>query len=104
MMAERQRPSGKKQRAAKPAAAKPAPASQSELLEDAAPKTEAPGNASSPPPDPSARIRALESERDKFAAELAVAKARIEALEQAREQVLNRIDWVIDSLHSLTSE
>lgn len=33
--------------------------------------------------------------------ELAVARARISELEAAREQVANRIDWAIDSLHSL---
>ena len=54
--------------------------------------------------DIAARIRALEAERDRLAAELKAARERIAALEAAREQVLNRIDWVIDSLHSLAGE
>ena len=54
--------------------------------------------------DKAVRIRALEAERDRLAAELKAARERIAALEAAREQVLNRIDWVIDSLHSLASE
>ena len=88
-MAERQRTTGKK-RAVKPAATgKPAPA------------TEAVGMTAG---DSAGRIRMLETERDRLTAELEAAHARIAALEQAREQVLNRIDWVIDSLHSLQSE
>lgn len=87
-MAERQRPTGKK-RVGKP---------------DAGPKPAAAGLSDPTPADPASRIRILEAERDRLAAELEAAKARITALEEAREQVLNRIDWVIDSLHSLTSE
>ena len=51
-----------------------------------------------------AQVGALQAERDQLAAELKAAKARIAALEEARDQVLNRIDWVIDSLHSLTND
>lgn len=36
--------------------------------------------------------------------ELARARLRIKTLEEQREQVINRIDWVIDSLHMLTEE
>lgn len=43
----------------------------------------------------------LESERDRLLAELEKAESRIRALEEGRDQVLNRIDWVIDSLRSL---
>lgn len=43
-------------------------------------------------------VRALESERDRLLGELEAAKARIEQLETARADVINRIDWVIDSL------
>lgn len=50
------------------------------------------------------RIAALEQERDRLAAELAAAKARIAKLEEARSQVVNRIDWVIDSLHNLIED
>ncbi len=53
---------------------------------------------------PEQRIAALEKERAELRAELAAAQARIRSLEQAREQVLNRIDWVIDSLQSLTED
>ena len=53
-------------------------------------------------PSPAARISLLEAERDRLAAELAAAKAQIATLEAARDQVLNRIDWVIDSLHTLS--
>jgi uncharacterized coiled-coil DUF342 family protein len=49
-------------------------------------------------------VRALEAERDQLRAELEAARARIAELERVREQVLNRIDWVIDSLHSLGDE
>lgn len=51
-----------------------------------------------------AALRAVEAERDALRAELEVARARIAELERAREQVLNRIDWVIDSLHNLIEE
>ena len=49
-------------------------------------------------------VRVLERERDALRAELEVAQARIAELEKAREQVLNRIDWVIDSLHNLIED
>lgn len=51
-----------------------------------------------------ARIQALEAERDRLLAELKAAQTRIGDLERTREQVVNRIDWVIDSLHSLAEE
>ncbi len=35
-------------------------------------------------------------------AELAAARARIAELEQKQADTINRIDWVIDSLHNLT--
>jgi len=54
--------------------------------------------------DLEARISALEAERDRLLAELKTAQTRIADLERTREQVVNRIDWVIDSLHSLTEE
>lgn len=34
-------------------------------------------------------------------AELATARARVAELEQKHAEIVNRIDWVIDSLHSL---
>lgn len=51
-----------------------------------------------------ATLRAVEAERDALKRELEAARARIAELERAREQVLNRIDWVIDSLHNLIEE
>jgi hypothetical protein len=48
-----------------------------------------------------ARVVKLESERDRLRAELEKAESRIRALEEGRDQVLNRIDWVIDSLRNL---
>ena len=35
-------------------------------------------------------------------AELTAARARISELEQKQADIVNRIDWVIDSLHNLT--
>ena len=70
----------------------------------AAPKAMGGGGPVRPKDDAAARIRTLEVERDRLAAELQAAQARIKALEQAREQALNRIDWVIDSLHNLIEE
>jgi chromosome segregation ATPase len=46
-------------------------------------------------------IARLERERDALKMELATAEARIAALESQRTELLNRIDWAIDSLHSL---
>ena len=48
-----------------------------------------------------ARVAHLESERERLIAALEKAEGRIRALEEGRDQVLNRIDWVIDSLRSL---
>ena len=47
------------------------------------------------------RCRALEADRDRLTAELEVARAEIQRLEQARADIANRIDWVIDSLHNI---
>lgn len=49
-------------------------------------------------------LAAVQRERDALMAELAAAKARIAELEAVREQVVNRIAWVIDSLHNLVDE
>lgn len=47
------------------------------------------------------RLAALERECERLEVELAEAKARIAALEEQRKAVVNRIDWMIDSLHNL---
>lgn len=46
-------------------------------------------------------IEQLERERNELRAQLAEAEARIEQLESQRIEVLNRIDWVIDSIHNI---
>lgn len=47
------------------------------------------------------RLAALQSECDRLRAELAAARSRISDLETQRRLAVDRIDWVIDSLHSL---
>ena len=51
--------------------------------------------------DLSARLAAMAAERDAALAELAAARAQITALEAARSQAVNRIDWIIDSLKTV---
>lgn len=46
-------------------------------------------------------VTALERERAQLKKELAQARARIAELEKARQEVLDRLDWAIDSLQSL---
>jgi ubiquinone biosynthesis protein UbiJ len=45
---------------------------------------------------------AAQAEIERLRSELAAANARIADLEQKHTDVINRIDWVIDSLHNLT--
>lgn len=47
------------------------------------------------------RIKSLERERDRLKAQLAEANGRVAQLEQRRAEAVNRIDWVIDSLHNV---
>jgi chromosome segregation ATPase len=47
------------------------------------------------------RNKALERERDDLKASLEAARGRITALEESRNQIANRIDWVIESLQGL---
>lgn len=46
-------------------------------------------------------VTALEIEREQLRRELAEARARIVELEKARKEALDRIDWALDSLHTL---
>lgn len=57
--------------------------------------------ASSPSSD---RLGELEAECARLKAELIEAGAHIKALEVQRKQLLDRIDWAIDSLHTLIEE
>lgn len=50
---------------------------------------------------PANAIAQLERERNELRALLAAAEARIKQLESQRLEVLNRIDWVIDSIHNV---
>jgi uncharacterized coiled-coil DUF342 family protein len=50
------------------------------------------------------RTKALELERDGLRAELEAARARIGSLEQARDQVVTRIDGMINSLHGVVGK
>ena len=43
----------------------------------------------------------LRAERDELKQQLAAANARIRALEDTQKDVINRIDWVLDSIHNL---
>ena len=46
-------------------------------------------------------LETLKSERDELKRQLEAAQQRIAALEKQKEEAVNRIDWVIDSLNSL---
>lgn len=48
-----------------------------------------------------ARLAQIERERDELKTRLAAAEARIAELEHQRVDVVNRIDWIIDSLQNV---
>ncbi len=50
------------------------------------------------------RIKALEAERDRLKNQLTEAEERIGRLEESRNETVNRIDWVIDSLHNVLEQ
>ena len=50
--------------------------------------------------EPQSFVAELQQQRDRLETELAAARARIVELEAARDQALDRIAWVIDSLHN----
>ncbi len=47
------------------------------------------------------RIKTLEAERDRLKSDLVEAEERIGRLEASRTEAVNRIDWVLDSLHNV---
>ena len=106
-VAAKEAPARKGAKAARPArksAAPPSSAPRAAKTPARPPKQTA---ESGPPLDASsllARVIRLESERDRLQADLATATSRIQALEESREQVVNRIDWVIDSLRNLIDD
>lgn len=51
-----------------------------------------------------ARAKTLERERDGLKVEIEAARVRIKSLEGARAEAANRIEWVIDSLHNMSSK
>lgn len=51
-----------------------------------------------------ASVADLKREREALQAELVEAKAQIAALDAARKAAIDRIDWVIDSLHTVVQE
>jgi hypothetical protein len=51
-------------------------------------------------PPPEAKT-GLAEENARLVAELTAAQARIAELEHKQAEIINRIDWVIDSLHNL---
>lgn len=50
------------------------------------------------------KLKVLQGERDGLQEELKTARARIAELEALQKDAVNRIDWVIDSLHNLVEE
>jgi chromosome segregation ATPase len=47
------------------------------------------------------RLKTLERENTRLMTQLEEAQERIARLEQSRAEAVNRIDWVIDSLHNI---
>lgn len=50
------------------------------------------------------RLKTLEHERDEALRKLATAEQRIQELEGMQDQIVHRIDWVIDSLHNMKDD
>lgn len=50
------------------------------------------------------RIKTLEAEADRLKTQLSEAQERIGRLEESRNETVNRIDWVIDSLHNVLEQ
>ncbi len=67
-------------------------------------KTEAPARAPAAKGGRTAAGSEPQVEIDRLRAELEAARKRIAELEAQHESLVNRIDWAIDSLHSLIDE
>ena len=50
------------------------------------------------------KVMGLQQERDALASELETVRAKMRQLEEAQTDAVNRIDWVIDSLHNILEE
>ncbi len=50
---------------------------------------------------PASGLKSLERERDRLKVQLKEAEERIARLEESRTEAVNRIDWVINSLHNV---
>jgi predicted nucleic acid-binding Zn-ribbon protein len=50
------------------------------------------------------RLESLEHERERLVGELDSARQRIAELERLNDLAVNRIDWVLDSLHNLVEQ
>jgi hypothetical protein len=71
------------------------------MAQKAKPKAKGPAAAKSSPATKRSPTARLEAANAALIKQLAAAEARIAALEQQRDDALNRIEWVIDSLNSL---
>lgn len=56
------------------------------------------------PEKPADRVAVLESECAELRRQLAAAQQQITKLKRSQDLVVNRIDWVIDSLHNLIED
>ncbi len=108
--APRKKPAGKPP-AAKNAAAKPA--TKGAAKRSTRPPAKAPSKAAGKPAGAKltnavekleAKFKVLQKERDALKKELAAANERIGQLEAQHTDAVNRIDWVIDSLHNLLED
>ncbi|MEQ8825866.1 MAG: DUF4164 family protein [Filomicrobium sp.] len=50
------------------------------------------------------KVKQLQGERDQLKADLKAAETRIKELEAQQSDAVNRIDWVIDSLHNILDD
>ena len=94
---------GSAAKAATPPASKAAPAKGKPSSSLALPRS-ATSKSKTAPIATAAEIHALRTANASLTAELEAAKLKIAILEAARQEAINRIDWVLDSLQSLAAE